>query len=55
MVLAHWGVNVTEADVRRILKTKPYSGTQAINLLQMFIEAWGFSRQMMAIIEPHRV
>lgn len=134
MVLAHWGVNVTEADVRRILKTKPYSGTQAINLLrlselgfdawpqegsvaelqrrvsdgvplivflwtgflhhggdsedvdylhtvvvvswteksvwvhdpdlksgpieiawEMFIEAWGFSRQMMAIIEPQHV
>jgi len=133
MVLSKWGVAVAEAEARRVLKTKPYSGTQAVNLLRLgelgfdawpqegsvaelrrrvgggaplivflwtgplrregdtddvdylhtvvvvgwtekivwvhdpalpsgptevawdkFVAAWGFSRQMMAMIEPHR-
>ncbi|MBC8509749.1 MAG: C39 family peptidase [Chloroflexi bacterium] len=35
MVLAHWQVRVDEADVRRVLKTRPFSGTHAINLVRL--------------------
>ena len=35
MALAHWQVTVDEADIRRILKTKPFSGTHAINLVRL--------------------
>ncbi|PIU91614.1 MAG: hypothetical protein COW33_05925 [Anaerolineae bacterium CG17_big_fil_post_rev_8_21_14_2_50_57_27] len=43
MVLSHWGSNLAEADVRRVLGTKPYSGTHAISLLRLSelgFEAW---------------
>ena len=45
MVLAHWQVEVSEAEVRRILKTKPYSGAHPVNLLhlsELGFEAWPF-------------
>jgi len=35
MVLAHWQVAIDEADVRRILKTRPFTGTHAINLMRL--------------------
>lgn len=43
MVLSQWNFTVTEAEVRRVLRTKPYSGTQAINLLRLSefgFDAW---------------
>ena len=35
MVLSHWKVDVAEAEVRRIIKTKPFSGTHPINLFHL--------------------
>jgi len=35
MALSRWGSNLAEADLRRVLGTKPYSGTHAIGLLQL--------------------
>lgn len=35
MMLSSWKVEVTEAEVRRIIKTKPYSGAHPVNLLRL--------------------
>lgn len=35
MVLSRWQVEVAETKVRRIIKTKPYSGTHPVNLLRL--------------------
>jgi len=35
MVLSHWQVEVAEAEVRRIIRTKPYSGTHPVNLIHL--------------------
>ncbi len=35
MALSHVGVSVPEAEVRRILKTRPYAGAHPINLLRL--------------------
>ncbi|MBN1877734.1 MAG: C39 family peptidase [Anaerolineae bacterium] len=35
MILSSWQVKVTEAEVRRIIKTKPYSGAHPVNLLRL--------------------
>jgi predicted double-glycine peptidase len=35
MALSHLRVSVSEADVRRILKTRPYAGAHPINLLRL--------------------
>ncbi len=35
MVLSHWQIEVGEAEVRRIVKTKSYSGTHPANLLRL--------------------
>ena len=37
MGLSRWQVEVAEAEVRRIIKTKPYSGTHPVNLLRLFL------------------
>ena len=45
MVLSRWQVEVAEAEVRRIIKTKPYSGTHPVNLLhlsELGFLAWPF-------------
>lgn len=45
MALAHHHVELPEADVRQILKTKPYSGAHPINLLQLGelgFDAWPY-------------
>lgn len=45
MALAYHRVELSEADVRRILKTKPYSGAHPINLLQLGelgFDAWPY-------------
>ena len=35
MILSRWQVRVAEAEVRRIIKTKSYSGTHPVNLLRL--------------------
>lgn len=35
MILASWQVEVTGAEVRRIIKTKPYAGAHPMNLLRL--------------------
>lgn len=35
MVLSHHRVEISEVEARRILKTKPYSGTHPVNLLRL--------------------
>ncbi|PKO21838.1 MAG: hypothetical protein CVU38_12670 [Chloroflexi bacterium HGW-Chloroflexi-1] len=35
MVWSHLGVSVPEAEMRRILKTRPYAGAHPINLLRL--------------------
>ncbi len=35
MVLSYWQVEVSEADIRRIIKTRPWSGAHPINLLRL--------------------
>jgi len=35
MVLSHWQVELSEAEVRRIIRTKPYSGTHPVNLINL--------------------
>ena len=35
MVLSRWQVEIAEMEVRRIIKTKPYSGTHPVNLLHL--------------------
>ena len=43
MVLAHWQVAVSEGEIRRLLKTKPYAGTHPVSLLrlrELGFEAW---------------
>lgn len=45
MVLSRWQVEVAETEVRRIIKTKPYSGTHPVNLLrlgELGLHAWPF-------------
>lgn len=34
-VLSHWKVVCTEPDLRRLLKSRPHSGTHAINLIHL--------------------
>lgn len=35
MILSSWQIEVTEAEVRRIIRTKPYSGAHPVNLLRL--------------------
>ncbi len=45
IVLAHHRVEMSEVDLRRILKTKPYSGAHPISLLQLGelgFDAWPY-------------
>lgn len=35
MILSSWQIEVTEAEVRRIIRTKPYSGAHPMNLLRL--------------------
>lgn len=45
MVLARWQVEVAEAEVRRVIKTKLYSGPHPVNLLRLSelgFRAWPF-------------
>lgn len=45
MVLEHHHVQVTESEVRRIIRTKPYSGAHPVNLLHLRdlgFDAWPF-------------
>ncbi len=35
MALAYWQVELSEAEVRRIIRTKPYSGTHPVNLIHL--------------------
>jgi ABC-type bacteriocin/lantibiotic exporter with double-glycine peptidase domain len=61
MVLAHWQVHVSEIEVRRIIRTKPFSGTHPVNLLNLGdlgFDAWPHEgteyelRQRVAAGEP---
>ncbi|HRI56686.1 MAG TPA: cysteine peptidase family C39 domain-containing protein [Anaerolineae bacterium] len=52
MVLAYHGAAMPEADVRRILKTKPHSGAHPINLLKLSdygFDAWPFEGTSVAL------
>lgn len=40
MALAHWQVELSEAEARQITRTKPYSGAHPINLIHL--ADWGF-------------
>ena len=45
MVLSHHRVEISEVEARRILKTKPYSGTHPVNLLRLSdlgFDAWPY-------------
>ena len=35
MILSYWQVNVSETEVRRIIKTKPFAGAHPVNLLRL--------------------
>jgi len=54
MAFSRWGKEISEAEVRRVLKTKPYSGTHAVNLLRLAelgMEAWPQEGTMAGLIE----
>ena len=61
MALAYWQLEISEADVRRILRTRPYSGTHPVNLIHLGdlgFDAWPYEgteqelRQRIANGEP---
>jgi ABC-type bacteriocin/lantibiotic exporter with double-glycine peptidase domain len=61
MVLAHWQVELIESEVRRIIRTKPHSGTHPMNLISLGdlgFKAWPYEgteyelRQRIASDEP---
>lgn len=61
MALAHWQVELIETEVRRIIRTKPYSGTHPMNLINLGdlgFDAWPYEgteyelRQRIASDEP---
>ncbi len=45
MALAYWQLEVSEAQVRRIIRTKPYSGMHPVNLINLSalgFDAWPY-------------
>ncbi len=61
MALAYWQIEMSETEVRRIIRTKPYSGTHPVNLINLGdlgFDAWPYEgteyelRQRIASGEP---
>jgi len=45
MALAYWRLELSEVEVRRIIRTKPYAGTHPVNLInlgELGFDAWPY-------------